>query len=118
MYIIFFVLDNANLLDEVLDKWTKIGISGITINESIGMARRQRRLLPIHLTYSLSEFKEEGNYTLWAIVKEKDLIKKCITATEKITGDLNKPNTGVFAAWSLDITKGITKKNGTQDKGQ
>lgn len=118
MYIIFFVLDNANLLDEVLDSWTKIGITGITIIESTGIARRRRRLLPIHLTYSLSEFQEEGNYILWAVLKQKSLIKKCLIATEKITGDLDNPRTGVFAAWPLEMAKGLAKNFNKQNNNK
>ncbi len=38
MFMIMFVLDEITHLDEILDAWTKIGISGATVVESTGSA--------------------------------------------------------------------------------
>ncbi len=35
------------------------------------------------------------------------MVEACLAATEKIVGDLDKPDTGVFSAWPLTFTKGI-----------
>ena len=50
---------------------------------------------------------EEGNLTLFTIVREKSLVEKAILATENIVGDLDDPNTGVLAAWPLSYVKGL-----------
>lgn len=34
MQMIMFVLDNPNLLDEVLNAWNAVGMSGITVMET------------------------------------------------------------------------------------
>lgn len=41
MYMLMFILDDPNYLDEVLDAWEEVGVSGVTIVESTGMARIQ-----------------------------------------------------------------------------
>ena len=43
MYMIFYVLNDPERLDDMLDAWTKAGIKGITFIESTGYARRHHR---------------------------------------------------------------------------
>ena len=41
MHMVLFVLDDPELLDEVLDVWEAIGVSGVTIMDSTGINRRR-----------------------------------------------------------------------------
>jgi len=110
MYIIMFVLDDPQQLDNVLDAWDEIGVRGVTIIESTGIQRRlkQRKRIPMRFSIDPISFGgEEGNYTLFTIVKSIDLIDKLTAATEKIVGNLEDPNTGILIAWPLNYVKGI-----------
>ncbi|NMC79024.1 MAG: hypothetical protein GYA59_06665 [Chloroflexi bacterium] len=110
MYMILFVLDNPKKLDEILDAWEGIGIEGVTIAESTGIHRRhaQRIRLPMRfMAEPLVMGGEEGNYLLFTIVKEEEMVQKCIQATESIIGNLDDPNTGVLAAWPLSVVRGL-----------
>ncbi len=112
MYMLMFVLDNPNLLDDVLDAWDAIGVRGVTIIESSGINRRRAQRLgsPFMLGFHrLVDNSREGHYTLFAIVENETIIQDCTTAAEGIVGDLNKPNTGVMAAWPLSLVKGAPK---------
>ncbi len=68
MYMIWFVLDNPDRLDEVLDAWEKAGIGGVTITESTGIHRLRRQMIPMRYVFQQSSMVEEGHYTLMAIV--------------------------------------------------
>lgn len=110
MYIIMFVLDDPQQLDSVLDAWDEIGVRGVTIIESTGIQRRlkQRKRIPMRFSIDPISFGgEEGNYTLFTIVKNMDLIDQLTKATEKIVGDLDQPSTGILIAWPLNYVKGI-----------
>jgi hypothetical protein len=111
MLMMMFVLDNPDLLDKVLDAWTeKAGINGVTILESSGLNRHKQRRIPMRYVFGGESSNEQGNITLLAIVEDEDRVKTCLNVTESITGDLNQPNTGVFAAWTLDLVKGVPAK--------
>jgi len=43
---------------------------------------------------------EEGHLTLMAMVETPEMVQACLQATETVTGNLDGPHTGVFAAWS------------------
>ncbi len=116
MYMMMFVLDDPNKLDEVLEAWAALGVSGTTITESTGYYRR-RRAKRIGARYlfgaqPVAENAGQGQFTLFVIVPDEDTVHRCTEAAEKITGDLSQPNTGVVAAWPLTVAKGVPDELG------
>ena len=109
MYMIMFVLDDMDKLNAVLEAWETAGIRGATIIESTGIHRVRRRLIPMRYAFqSTGEVNvEEGNYTLFVVVETEAVVRVCLRSTEEIVGDLDGPNTGIFAAWPLAVIKGL-----------
>ena len=109
MYMVMFVLDDPDRLYDVLGAWRKAGIGGATIVESTGIHRLQR-CARVHARFDfahLAEGCELGHYTLFAIVQDEKVAQACLQASESVVGDLDEPNTGVFAAWPLALVKGV-----------
>jgi len=113
MYMVMFVLDDPNRLDEVLDAWEAVGVSGVTIMESTGIQRRRharRARIPLRFGFEcLTQDRLEGHYTLFTIVAGEELVQKCIAAVENVVGDLAGPDTGVLASWELASVRGVPK---------
>ncbi len=107
MYMIMFVLDNPDQLDEILTAWEGVGIRGATIVESTGIQRLRRNQIPMRYLFATTGFKEKGHLTLFVIVNSEKLVHACLAATEQVVTDLNNPNTGVFAAWPLALVRGL-----------
>jgi hypothetical protein len=42
-------------------------------------------------------------------VSNESLVYACVSAIEKVVGDLDEPNTGVIAAWPLSFVKGVSE---------
>ena len=53
MYMIMFVLNNPDKLDDVLQGWELVGIKGVTIFESTGIQRRRTSRQRIPARYRL-----------------------------------------------------------------
>lgn len=113
MFMIMFVLDDPGQLDGLLETWEKAGIRGATIVESTGIHRRLKTLLPMRYVFQTTDNFEENHYTLYAIVETEALVQACLHATEQLVGNLNDPNTGVFAAWPLAVVKGLPDEQET-----
>lgn len=110
MQMVMFVLDDPSRLDEVLDAWQEMGIQGATIMESTGLYRRRAHIMGTRYGFGFPrvvERVEEGHYTIFAVVPDASVAQRCLTAVEAIIGDLAQPHTGVFAAWNLDLAKGM-----------
>lgn len=119
MHAIMFVLDDPERLDEVLDAWETIGVSGVTIMESSGINRRRRaRLVGAPFMAGINRMiggEQESHVTLFTIVEGEATVRSCLSAVEEIIGDLSDPNTGILAAWPLAIVKGVPA---TEEKGR
>ncbi|MCS7178010.1 MAG: hypothetical protein RML46_00470 [Anaerolineae bacterium] len=112
-YVILYVLDDPDRLDEVLNAWRQVGVGGVTIIESTGIHRRQacRRHIPLRFGFEhLMERMEQCNYTLLTIVEGEETVQRCIAAVESIVGSLEEPNTGVLAAWPAPVVRGAVKR--------
>ena len=107
MYMVFFVLNDNSFLDQILKAWFDMGFSGATIMETTGQYQRHQKRIPMRFTYGEGQVNEICNTTLFLIVEKEAQAQSCLEAVEKIVGDLDKPDTGVFCAWPLSITKGI-----------
>lgn len=107
MYMVMLVLDDPDQLDALLQSWRSVGIEGATIIESTGIHRHARQPIPMRYLYQVTGSQEQGHYTLLSIVKDESMVQACLQATETLIGDLDQPNTGIFAAWPLAVVKGL-----------
>jgi hypothetical protein len=113
MHMIMLVLDDPNRLDEVLEAWGSAGVSGATVMETFGAYRRQARRVPSRYVFGLpglGESADRPQYTLFAVVPDRKTADLCLEASELIVGDLEEPNTGVFATWELSSAKGVPER--------
>lgn len=112
MYMIMFVLDDPGRMDEVLVAWEGVGVIGATIIESTGIQRLRRKNLPMRYLFQTPGLVEAGHLTLFVIVESEGMVQECLRAAEEVVGDLDEPDTGVFAAWPLDFVRGVSRLPG------
>lgn len=105
MYVVLCVLDNPEHLDEVLEGWDTIGVSGATILASTGVNRRRRASQ--EGASLMRGGGGEHHCTLFVIVPDIEIASRCLEAVEGVTGSLDHPDTGVLAAWPLSLVKGV-----------
>lgn len=109
MYMILLVLDDPSLLDEVLQAWHDAGVFPLSVIESTGIHRRKKR---VPMRYVFDEGVElEGHVTLYGIAPSLEKVQTCLEACEEITGDLELPSTGVFAAWKIEGIHGLSEED-------
>jgi hypothetical protein len=114
MYLILFVLDNPDKLEELLDAWEAAGTKGATVLVSTGMHRISESAFrdDIPLMPGLDDFYkrvEDYHRTLFTIVKDEDVLQKIVEATEGVCGELNRPNTGILVVMPTAQVYGLEK---------
>jgi nitrogen regulatory protein PII len=113
MFLILFILNDAEMLEELLEAWEETGVSGVTILHSSGLGRvRQghgwRDDLPLMPSLkSLFEHEEYFSRTLFTVVDTEELVTKVLAATEKTIGDLNEPDTGLLVVMPVAKVYGL-----------
>ena len=112
--LVVFVLDNIEHYPDVLNAWHRVGVRGITILESSGLARQQRIFErdDIPLMPSLRDLltgRERHHRTLLAVVEEEEVIDEVIRVTQEIVGDLTEPDTGILFVSPVTRVVGLPK---------
>lgn len=114
MYLILFVLDDPDKLQDLLNAWENAGSGGATVMVSTGMQRMRSGAIrdDIPLMPGLDDLYkriEEHHRTLFTIVKDDDVLKKIVSATESVVGSLNQPNTGILVVLPTTQVYGLEK---------
>lgn len=118
MYLILFVLNDPDRLEEVLSAWEEAGVSGITVLPSTGLGRiRQKEGLrdDVPLIPSLEDFyhhEADISHTLFTLIEGEALAQKVLEATEAIVGSLDQPGNGILAVLPTVSVHGLIKRNG------
>lgn len=116
-YMIFFVLHDISLMEDLLTAWDEAGVGGITILFSTGLARHRngnglRDDLPlIPSLEDLMERAQNSNRTFFTVVSNEEMMDRVIAATESVTGDLDLPNTGILMALPVARARGLHRKS-------
>lgn len=115
MYLILFVLHDPDYLDELLAAWETEGVRGVTVLFSTGLGRiRQKSAMrdDIPLMPSLEDFyeaPEDLSRTLFTTVQDHALVDALVTATRRVVGNLEDPNTGLLLVMPVLEAYGLQK---------
>lgn len=110
MKVLFYVLNDPDKLNQLLDTLEEAGIKGCTIFNSNGMGRELAKrdgLKSIVGSFKLLLNPElENTKTLMFVLDDKK-VQEVIKAIESTVGNLDEPNTGIAFAFPIDFVKGL-----------
>ncbi len=119
MYLILFVLNDPDKLEDLLIAWEENGIQGATVLFSTGLGRIReldtwRDDMP--LIPSLKDFyeiPENLNRTIFTIVKDEAHVDAIVAATKNVVGELDEQETGLLLVLPILRVYGANKKKET-----
>jgi len=105
--LLILILNKVEKLEEVLEGFIEIGITGATVIESVGMGQMLSEEVPIFagLRFMFAGAKPHNKTIFSAIKDEKE--KPVIKLLQKILGDLNDPGTGIVFTIPIDKIEGL-----------
>ncbi len=99
-HLVFFVMDCTDKCEDVLDAWEQAGAPGVTILESLGLARLRAAMSDdLPLLPSLNDLmgrRELHHRTLFSVIDDDDTLERLIAATQGIVGDFERPHSGLL----------------------
>lgn len=107
MKLLILILNKVEKLEEVLEGFIEIGITGATVIESSGMGHIIADEVPIFLglRFMFTGAKPHNKMILSVIKDEKE--KPAIKLLKKILGNLNEPGTGIIFTLPIDKVEGL-----------
>jgi hypothetical protein len=115
MFLILFVLNDPDRLEDLLIAWEDNGIQGATVLFSTGLGRiRQMEAWrdDMPLIPSLRDFyevPENMNRTVFTIVEDEAHVDAIVAATKKIVGELDERETGLLLVLPVARAYGVNK---------
>jgi nitrogen regulatory protein P-II 1 len=107
MKLLIVFLNKVEKLEEVLEGFVEIGITGATVIDSVGMGHILSEEVPIFagLRFMFAGAKPH-NKTIFSVIKD-DKEEEAIRLLRKILGDLKKPGTGIVITLALERVEGL-----------
>lgn len=115
MFLVLFVLHDPDKIETLLDAWEESGVSGVTIFHSTGLGRARqssgwRDDLPLLPSLkNLIGHEESYNRTLFTVVPDERTVDRVVAATQRVVGDLDKPETGLLVVMPISRAYGLDK---------
>ncbi len=102
MFILMFVLDNIDRLDDLAIQWQESGALGINVLESSRVQLRPALRFPLVFARGEKAACElVGRYTLFTLVPDSESLQRCIQVAEQVTG--GPLGQGMLAAWPVAV---------------
>ncbi len=107
MKLLVLILNKVEKLEEVLEGFLEIGITGATIIDTVGMGHILSEEVPIFLglRFMFTGAKPHNKTILSTIKDEKE--DQAIELLKKVLGDLNQPGTGIVFTLPVDRVEGL-----------
>lgn len=107
MKLLILILNKVEKLEEVLEGFLEVGITGATVIESVGMGQILSQEVPIFagLRFMFAGAKPH-NKTIFAVIKDEKE-KPVIKILKNILGDLDKKGTGIIFTIPIDRVEGL-----------
>jgi nitrogen regulatory protein P-II 1 len=119
--LIGLVIHDLDKVDEVLHEWLEVGISGLTLLDTSGLSHHVRRAglrddLPVFPSVRrMFESTETQNRLLFTIVADDFDLDELIRRTEKVTGSLDSPGTGILFVMPVTRVGGLQPRPAAMD---
>lgn len=106
MYALFIVLNQTDYLDDILEKFVEVGVTGATVLDSQGMAsaimHADNRSIPLFGSLkTLVDGARPYNKTIFTVLKSDDMVEKTVAAVQEVLQDVSP--TGLGFMFSVPI---------------
>lgn len=111
MYLLVDVLEQTEHLPGVLEGFAKIGVTGTTVLDSMGMGRiltlSGAKVPAIETIQEVLARGKPTNKTIFAVIRDEETMHKAIDVIRSFCGDLNEPGKGILFSFGLDHVEGL-----------
>ncbi|MDR7869370.1 MAG: hypothetical protein RIN55_00825 [Tissierellaceae bacterium] len=97
--VLFIVLNEVDYLNDILEGFVDVGVSGATVLDSQGMAsfivNNSNKSVPLFgYLKSMLEDSLPYNKTIFTVLENEALVEKAVAVVQDIVGEINSSNVG------------------------
>lgn len=113
-HMLVVILQDLNLLPSLLARWREVGVTGVTIQRTMGGFHVTSWLERVGLGMLGRAFDsgEAHQRMLFSIIDDEGLLEKAIAAAESIVGGFDRPHSGLLYVIPVTRALGLKKHHG------
>lgn len=109
MKLLVLVLNKEEFLNDILEAFVEVGITGATILDSVGMGQKLAYDIPIFAGLRKSIKTPDYSKTIFSVVQDDETMEAAVKLIEEIM-DLNAPGSCLLFVVPLLLVKGLKLK--------
>lgn len=110
MKLLVLVLSKEEYLDDILEAFVEVGITGATIIDSVGMGHKLAYDIPIFAGLRKNIKSSAYSKTIFSVVDEDEMLDEAVNLIEQIL-DINEPGNCLLFVVPLAMVKGLKKED-------
>jgi nitrogen regulatory protein PII len=108
MDLLVCVINEPSKVDEILEAFLEIGVTGATVLDSQGMGTTLVEDVPIFAGFrNVLAGVGKPNKTIFSVVKDRETVERAVASIEKICGSFERPSTGIVFTIPVGFVKGL-----------
>jgi nitrogen regulatory protein PII len=108
MILLVFICNQPERLDEVLEGFLEVGITGATIIDTVGMGQILSSEVPIFAGFrSMFRGASTVNKTILSVINEPAKVEEAFAIIEEAVGTLDEPGNGIAFTVPIDRVRGL-----------
>ena len=113
MRLLVCVINEPRKIDDILQAFLEIGVTGATVIDTYGMGSLLVEDIPIFAGFrGLLSASGKYNKTIFSVIRDDATLERAVAAVEEICGDLDSPATGIMFTLPVDFVKGLQPELG------
>lgn len=111
MHLLVYICNRPDKLDEILEGFLEIGVTGATVFDSTGMGQVLSSEVPIFAGFrSLFRGTSSVNKTVFSVIREPEKITEAYHIIEEAVGSLNEPGSGIAFTIPVQNVSGLASE--------
>lgn len=108
MTLLVFICNQPEKLEEVLEGFLEVGITGATIIDTVGMGQILSSEVPIFAGFrSLFRGAATVNKTIMSVIDGEEKVREALSILEEIIEDLDQPGSGIAFTIPIENVRGL-----------
>jgi nitrogen regulatory protein PII len=111
MYLLVIILDKIRDLENIIVEFRKIGVTGATVFNSIGVGRNTLYGTDLPVIASLKRVFDPDNKTynktLISVIRKKETLDQAMQVAMDVLGDFDEPDVGIMFSLKIDNVIGF-----------
>jgi len=108
MTLLIFKCNQPDKLEEVLEGFLEVGLTGATVIDTVGMGQILSTEVPIFAGFrSMFRGASSVNKTILSVINEPDKVRDALLIIEEIFGGLDTPGSGIVFTVPIENVRGL-----------